>query len=151
MASVIARGTLISPGFSRPSVIWCTLRLHGRGTGNGGVGLEWAKWPYHNARRHARNTHGCSHRHAHVCLDVHKDPHPCLSFLTLEASSRRRSQGKPCSHACTHACMHVCMQCFFFTLILCLYLCFSEALSCPCTISLENISINNCYKRHRSN
>ncbi len=27
MASVIASGSLISPGFSKPSVIWCMLRL----------------------------------------------------------------------------------------------------------------------------
>lgn len=32
MARVIASGTLISPGFSRPSVSWCTFRL--RATGN---------------------------------------------------------------------------------------------------------------------
>lgn len=139
MASVIARGTLISPGFSRPSVSWCTLRLQGGRVvwvGEGGRG--WGKWPYHNAWQHAWSTHGWSHRHARVCLDLHKDPHPCLSFLTLEASSRRRSQVAR-MHACTHACLHAML--FLSTLMLLdsCCLCFGEELYHCCTVSYENI------------
>lgn len=140
MASVIARGTLISPGFSRPSVIWCMLRLHGRRGGNGGVeGWGWSEQSglttMHGGTRATRT-------------DALTDMHTCVWMFTktlipaflFSPSKRPQGAAVKASRARTHARTHVCMQCFFFTLILCLNLCFSEALSCRCTISLENIS-----------
>lgn len=37
---------------------------------------------YHNAQMHICNTHGCAHKYAHTCLDIHKDPAPRLSYPT---------------------------------------------------------------------
>lgn len=114
MASVIARGTLISPGFSRPSVIWCMLRLHGRRGGNGGVeGWGWSEQSglttMHGGTRATRT-------------DALTDMHTCVWMFTktlipaflFSPSKRPQGAAVKASRARTHARMHVCMQCCFF-------------------------------------
>lgn len=107
MASVIARGTLISPGFSRPSVSWCMLRLQG--------GSEQSGLTTMHGSMHATRTDDLTDMHTCVWIFTKTLIAPFLS----SPSKHPQGAAVKASHARTHAHMHVCMQCFFFfTLIL---------------------------------
>ena len=89
MASVIASGTLSSPGFSRPSVSWCMLRLQGRSRV---VLLQRT-----NARMGAH-----TNMHTRVWL-LTKSSLPGFLFSPLKLFKGATVKG---SHACMHACLH---------------------------------------------
>lgn len=98
MASVIARGILISPGFSRPSVSWCMFRLQGRSK----VVLPQRTDAY---MQHAWvDTQICTHMSGY-------SQRPCsLAFFSHPWSFFKAPQ----SREVMLACMHVYMHTFFF-------------------------------------
>lgn len=94
---------------------------------------EGVKWSYFNAQMqpwsHTCSTHGCMHKYAYTCLDIHKEPFHAFLFSPLKLFKGNAARG-------SHACMHACLRAIFFRSENVFFFFFLEAIYCTYMFSV---------------